>query len=51
MKRETESWTGDVKGILQHKIYLNVCHLKKGFYELKIINKNKVLKRTTFKKE
>ncbi len=32
------------------KIYLNINHLEKGNYELNIIYKNKILKKTTFKK-
>jgi hypothetical protein len=33
-----------------HKIYLNVNHLEKGEYILNIVYKNKVIKKTTFKK-
>jgi hypothetical protein len=31
-------------------IYLNVNHLEKGEYTLNIVYKNKVIKKTTFKK-
>lgn len=33
-----------------YEIYLNVNALQEGEYELKIIHKNKVIKKTTFKK-
>lgn len=31
-----------------YEIYLNVNALQEGEYELKIMNKNKVIKKTTF---
>jgi hypothetical protein len=34
-----------------YEIYLNINHLKKGLYELKIIHKNRIIKNTHFKKE
>ncbi|MGI9546520.1 MAG: hypothetical protein ACR2MM_04755 [Flavobacteriaceae bacterium] len=34
-----------------YKIYLNVNHLKKGTYELKIVYKNRVIKNAHFTKE
>ena len=34
-----------------NKIYINVNNMEKGNYELNIINKNKVIKKTTFKKK
>ena len=33
-----------------HKIYLNVNHLERGEYTLNIVYKNKIIKKTTFKK-
>jgi len=33
------------------KIYINVKHLEKGDYELNIMNQNKLIKKTTFKKK
>ena len=33
-----------------NKVYLNVNYLEKGEYELNIINKNKLISKTTFKK-
>tara|TARA_R110000868_G_C10337919_1_gene714918 strand:- start:137 stop:289 length:153 start_codon:yes stop_codon:yes gene_type:complete len=41
---------GDIDHFKEHKIYLNVNHLEKGIYTLKIVHKNKVIKKTTFKK-
>jgi hypothetical protein len=32
-------------------IYINVNHLEKGDYELNIINKKKIIIKTTFKKK
>lgn len=32
------------------KILLNINHLEKGDYELNIIHKNKIIKKTKFKK-
>lgn len=34
-----------------YTIYLNINHLNKGRYEVKIVDKNKILKRLHFKKE
>ena len=34
-----------------NKIYINVNNMEKGDYELNIINKNKLIKKTTFKKK
>ena len=43
-------YEGKLKEALTDKIYLNVNNLKKGSYTLSIINKNKVIQKTTFKK-
>ncbi len=43
-------YEGKLKDALTDKIYLNVNNLKKGSYTLNIISKNKVIKKTTFKK-
>lgn len=42
---------GVLKSMPGFEIYLNVNHLARGKYELKIINKNKVIKRTQFDKK
>jgi hypothetical protein len=33
-----------------NKVYINVNHLEKGAYELNIVHKNKIVKKTSFKK-
>ena len=43
-------YEGELKDMPGFEIYLNINHLKKGNYELKIINQNKVIKRIHFKK-
>ncbi|WP_445381337.1 hypothetical protein [Robiginitalea sp. IMCC43444] len=43
-------YEGALKEMQGFEIYLNINHLKQGNYELKIINKNKVIKRIHFKK-
>lgn len=44
-------YEGKLKDALNNKILLNVNNLKKGSYTLSIINKNKVIQKTTFKKK
>jgi hypothetical protein len=41
---------GNLDTLPNYKIYLNVNHLEKGMYTLKIVHKNRVIKKTTFKK-
>ncbi len=48
---EKKRYEGVVKKVPSFEIFLNVNHLVKGKYKLKIINKNKVIKRTHFTKE
>ncbi|HPF98335.1 MAG: T9SS type A sorting domain-containing protein [Flavobacteriaceae bacterium] len=43
-----EKLEGDLEKFLTTNIYLNVNHLDKGVYQLKIIHKNKVIKTTKF---
>jgi hypothetical protein len=43
-------YEGELKNIPGFEIYLNINHLKNGRYELKIVDKNKVIKRIHFKK-
>ncbi len=50
MKKKRKILKGQLPQIPDKKIYLNVNALEKGDYELKIINKNKIIKKTTFKK-
>lgn len=46
-----KKYEGKLNEVPSSKIYLNVNNLKKGNYTLKIINKNKVIKRTNFNKK
>lgn len=50
MIKNKKNFTGNIDQLPKHKIYLNVNHLEKGAYTLKIVYKNKVIKKTTFKK-
>lgn len=50
MTKVKKTFEGKLDRFPKHKIYLNVNHLEKGEYTLKIIFKNKVIKKTTFKK-
>ena len=42
---------GFLDNMPENQIYLNIDSLKDGTYELKIVYKNKVIKKTTFKKQ
>jgi hypothetical protein len=50
MVKKKHAFVGHIDHFPKHKIYLNVSHLEKGTYTLKIVHKNKVIKKTTFKK-
>ena len=50
MVKNNKTFMGKLEYAPKHKIYLNVNHLEKGEYTLKIVYKNKVIKKTTFKK-
>lgn len=50
MAKKNMIYQGKLQSFSNHKIYLNVNHLKKGVYTLKIIHKNKTIKKITFKK-
>lgn len=43
-------YTSYLEKPISQKIYLNINHLEKGLYELNITHKNKLIKKTTFKK-
>mgnify|MGYP000644191348 CR=1 FL=1 len=45
-----KKYEGKLQVVPSDNIYINVNNLKKGVYTLKIINKNKVIKKTKFKK-
>jgi len=44
-------YEGNLKDMPGFEIYLNINHLKKGKYELKIVNKDKIIKRIHFNKD
>lgn len=51
MKNKEDLLYGDMPDMEHKKIYLNVNSLKKGSYELHLVNENVVLKRIVFKKK
>lgn len=50
MRKKQNSLQSKIDRFPDHKIYLNVNHLDKGEYILNIVYKNKIIKKTTFKK-
>lgn len=50
-KKRIHIYEGNVERFSSQKIYLNVYYLEQGYYELNIIHKNKLIKKTTFKKK
>ena len=51
MKKKVIALKGNLPKMPSQEIYLNVNALQKGDYELKIIDKNKLIKKTTFRKK
>ncbi len=51
MKKKYNNLEGTIDSFPKNQIYLNINHLKDGTYTLSIIYKNKVVKKTIFKKE
>jgi hypothetical protein len=49
-KKEPLKYVAKVDQFPDKKIYINVNHLEKGDYELNVINKNKLITKTHFKK-
>jgi hypothetical protein len=49
-KKKDIQYEGQIDKLPDKKIYINVNNLEKGDYELNIINKNKVITKTKFKK-
>ncbi|WP_238858055.1 hypothetical protein [Poritiphilus flavus] len=45
-----KQYEGSIKRLPANDIYLNVTHLEKGNYKLKIIHNNKIIKCTKFTK-
>ncbi len=50
MKKRKTPLSGKLPDMPDQEIYLNVNALEKGTYKLNIIHKNKIIKKTTFKK-
>lgn len=50
MKKKRSSLHGSIPAVPKQKIYLNVNALENGEYELRILNKNKLIKTITFNK-
>ena len=50
MNKKKKTLISNIDHLPKLKIYLNINHLEKGEYILNIIYKNKIIKKTTFKK-
>jgi hypothetical protein len=50
MKKEPEKFMGTLPKMTDSHIYLNVSRLDQGNYELNIMDKNKLIKKATFRK-
>ena len=50
-KKKNHNYISELKQFPSTKVYLNVNYLEEGNYELHIIHKNKLIKKTTFKKK
>lgn len=51
MPKKEIKYEAKIDKLPSNKVYINVNHLEKGEYELNIINKNKLISKTTFKKK
>jgi len=49
--KKIKEYEGSIEKVDSNKIYLNINHLKKGTYKLKIIHKNKIVKSVHFTKK
>ena len=50
MPQKKMKYEAKIDQLPSNKIYININNMEKGEYELNIINKNKLIKKTTFKK-
>lgn len=50
MSKKKKPLSGKLPKMPDQEIFLNVNALEEGNYELNIVNKNKIIKKTTFKK-
>ncbi|WP_396147465.1 hypothetical protein [Flavobacterium sp.] len=51
MPQKKITYESKIEQLPFNKIYINVKNMEKGDYELNIINQNKLIKKTTFKKK
>lgn len=51
MPKKAIKYEAKIDKLPSNKVYINVNHLEKGEYELNIINQNKLISKTTFKKK
>lgn len=51
MSDKKKKYESKIEELPSNKIYINVNNMDKGDYELNILNKNKLIKKTTFKKK
>lgn len=51
MPQKKTTYESKIEQLPYNKIYINVNKMEKGDYELNIINQNKLIKKTTFKKK
>lgn len=51
MLKKPVKYESNIEELPSNKIYINVNNMKEGDYELNIINQNKLIKKTTFKKK
>jgi hypothetical protein len=51
MPQKKITYESRIEQLPSNKIYLNINKMEKGEYELNIINQNKLIKKTTFKKK
>lgn len=50
LKKKVTGYEAQLDKLPDKKIFLNINAMEKGDYELNIINQNKLIKKTTFKK-
>jgi hypothetical protein len=49
-RKKNIQYESQIEKLPDKKIYINVNHLEKGEYEINIINQNKLITKTIFKK-
>jgi len=51
MRKKPIKYESKIEELPSNKIYINVNNMKEGDYELNIVHKNILIKKTTFKKK